>query len=113
MVEFRIPRRVSRVKSSLAVLDFRRADFGLFKDLLRGVPQDKGLEAKKVTQKLVNIEGSPSPSLRLLHPNDGAQCTLSQSAADTKLGGVPDKPDSQAAIQRDLNSLEKWLTGTS
>jgi len=44
MVEFRTLRAGRRVKSRLTTLDFRRADFGLFKYLLRRVPWDKALE---------------------------------------------------------------------
>ncbi|GAB0179159.1 hypothetical protein GRJ2_000381200 [Grus japonensis] len=46
MVEFRILRAVRRVRSKLTTLDFRRADFGLFRDLLGRVPWDKALEGR-------------------------------------------------------------------
>jgi len=37
--------------------------------------------------------------------DDGAE---RRAADDTELGGVADKPEGCAAIQRDLNRLEKW-----
>ncbi|KAK4826209.1 hypothetical protein QYF61_006153 [Mycteria americana] len=46
MVEFKILRAPRRVHSKLTTLDFRRADFGLFRDLLGRAPWDKALEAR-------------------------------------------------------------------
>ena len=46
MLEFRISRVGRRVKSKLTTLDFRRAYFGLFKDLLGRVLWDKALKGK-------------------------------------------------------------------
>ncbi|GAB0189153.1 mitochondrial enolase superfamily member 1 [Grus japonensis] len=43
MVEFRILRAARRAHSKLTTLDFRRADFGLFRDLLGRIPGDKAL----------------------------------------------------------------------
>ncbi|KAK4807114.1 hypothetical protein QYF61_018455 [Mycteria americana] len=40
--------------------------------------------------------------------DDGAQCTLSKFSDNTKVGGVADTPEGGAAIQRDLDRLEKW-----
>lgn len=37
--------------------------------------------------------------------HDGAESTLNKFADDTRLGGVPDKPGSCAAIQRGLNRM--------
>ncbi|GAB0194936.1 hypothetical protein GRJ2_001958900 [Grus japonensis] len=46
MVEFRILRAVRRAHSKLTTLDFRKADFGLFRDLLGRIPWDKALEGR-------------------------------------------------------------------
>ena len=43
IVEFKICRALRRAHSKLTTLDFRRADFGLFRDLLGRVPWDKDL----------------------------------------------------------------------
>lgn len=40
--------------------------------------------------------------------NNEAECTFSKFAGETKLGGVHDRPNGCVAIQRDLDSLDKW-----
>lgn len=40
---------------------------------------------------------------------DGTECTVSKLADDTKQGGVADMPEDCAAIQSDLDRLEKWV----
>ena len=47
MVEFKILRAARRTHSKLTTLDFRRADFGLFRDLLGRVPWDKALKGRE------------------------------------------------------------------
>jgi len=46
MVEFRNPRGGSRAISRIKALDFRRANFGLFKELLGGIPWIRALEGR-------------------------------------------------------------------
>lgn len=40
--------------------------------------------------------------------DEGIKCLLSKFANDTKLGGVADSPECWAAIQKDLERLERW-----
>ena len=47
-VEFRILHGGSRAISRIKNLDFRRANFGLFKDLLGGIPWVRALEGRGV-----------------------------------------------------------------
>jgi len=46
MVEFKILRAAWRAHSKLTTLDFKRADFGLFRDLLGMVPCDEALQGR-------------------------------------------------------------------
>ncbi|GAB0177051.1 mitochondrial enolase superfamily member 1 [Grus japonensis] len=46
IVEFKILRAAGRAHSKLTTLDLRRADFGLFRDLLGRIPWDKTLEGR-------------------------------------------------------------------
>jgi len=46
MVEFRILREGSRAISRIKTLDLRRANFGLFKELLGGIPWARALEGR-------------------------------------------------------------------
>jgi len=50
MVEFRILRRGSSARSRIKSLDYRRANFGLFKDLLGGIPWVRTLEGRGVQE---------------------------------------------------------------
>ncbi|GAB0208676.1 hypothetical protein GRJ2_003333300 [Grus japonensis] len=57
MVEFRILRAVRRAHSKLTTLDFRRADFGLFRDLLGRIPWDKALEGRGAQDSWLIFKG--------------------------------------------------------
>lgn len=46
IVEFKILMTVKRSRSKPTALDLRRADFGLFKDLISRVPGDRALEGR-------------------------------------------------------------------
>jgi len=68
MVEFRILRGGSRAISRIKTLDFRRANFGLFKDLLGGIPWVRALEGRgvqecwslfKITSSALRSDASP------------------------------------------------------
>jgi len=50
MVEFKILMAVRRAHSNLTALDFRTADFDLFRDLLDRVPWDKDLEGRETQE---------------------------------------------------------------
>ncbi|GAB0186968.1 mitochondrial enolase superfamily member 1 [Grus japonensis] len=57
MVEFRILRAARRAHSKLNTLDFRRADFGLFRDLLGRIPWDKALEGRGAQDSWLIFKG--------------------------------------------------------
>ncbi|GAB0183467.1 hypothetical protein GRJ2_000812000 [Grus japonensis] len=57
MVELRILRAARRACSKLTTLDFRRADFGLFRDLLGRVPWDKALEGRGAQDSWLIFKG--------------------------------------------------------
>ncbi|GAB0179518.1 cAMP-dependent protein kinase inhibitor alpha [Grus japonensis] len=57
MVEFKILGAVRRVHSKLAALDFRRADFGLFRNLLGRIPWDKALEGRGAQDSWLIFKG--------------------------------------------------------
>ncbi|GAB0205396.1 hypothetical protein GRJ2_003005200 [Grus japonensis] len=57
MVEFRILRAARRARSKLTTLDFRRADFGLFRNLLGRIPWDKALEGRGAQDSWLIFKG--------------------------------------------------------
>ncbi|GAB0208807.1 mitochondrial enolase superfamily member 1 [Grus japonensis] len=57
MVEFKILRAVRRALSKLTTLDFRRAGFGLFRDLLGRIPWDKAPEGRGAQDSWLVFKG--------------------------------------------------------
>ena len=55
MVKFRILCGGSRAITRITTLDFRRANFGLFKDLLGGIPWVKALEGRGGPRELITV----------------------------------------------------------
>ena len=65
-MKFRILHEESKA-SRIATLDFGRANFGHFKDLLRGIPWVRALEGGG-PRELVAIQASLPPCSGLVHP---------------------------------------------
>ncbi|GAB0209929.1 mitochondrial enolase superfamily member 1 [Grus japonensis] len=78
MVEFKILRAARRVHSKLTTLDFRRADFGLFRDLLGRIPWDKALEGRGAQDSWLIFKG------HLLQAQERCIPTKRKSGKNTK-----------------------------
>ncbi|GAB0203429.1 hypothetical protein GRJ2_002808500 [Grus japonensis] len=65
MVEFKILRAARRVHSKLTTLDFKRADFGLFRDLLGRIPWDRALEGRRA-QESWDLKGNKKSFYRYI-----------------------------------------------
>lgn len=73
-------------------------------------PAGGGLVTSRIPQEL--ILGLILFNVFISDLDDGAECTFCKFASGRKLGGVADTADGCAAIQRDLNRLEKWMEKT-
>ncbi|GAB0206425.1 mitochondrial enolase superfamily member 1 [Grus japonensis] len=78
MVEFRILRAARKALSKLTTLDFRRADFGLFRDLLGRIPWDKALEGRGAQDSWLIFKG------HLLQAQERCIPTKRKSGKNTK-----------------------------
>jgi len=57
-------------KSGITFLDCRRANFGLFRDLLGRIPMGDHSGEKRGTVNIVDFQGSPPLSSRMVHPRE-------------------------------------------
>ncbi|GAB0208353.1 mitochondrial enolase superfamily member 1 [Grus japonensis] len=78
MVEFRILRAARRAHSKFTTLDFRRAGFGLFRDLLGRIPWDKALEGRGAQDSWLIFKG------HLLQAQERCIPTKRKSGKNTK-----------------------------
>ncbi|GAB0208028.1 hypothetical protein GRJ2_003268500 [Grus japonensis] len=78
MVEFRILRAARRALSKLPTLDFSRADFGLFRDLLGRIPWDKAPEGRGAPDSWLIFKG------HLLQAQEPCIPTKKKSSKSTK-----------------------------
>ncbi|GAB0185492.1 hypothetical protein GRJ2_001014500 [Grus japonensis] len=78
MVEFKILRAARRAHSKLTTLDFRRADFGLFRDLLARIPWEKALEGRGAQDSWLIFKG------HLLQAQERCIPTKRKSSKNTK-----------------------------
>ncbi|GAB0182061.1 mitochondrial enolase superfamily member 1 [Grus japonensis] len=78
MVEFRIIRAARRACSKLTTLGFRRADFGLFRDLLGRIPWDKALKGRGTQDSWLIFRG------HLLQAQERCIPTKRKSSKNTK-----------------------------
>ena len=78
MVEFKILRAVRRSCSKLATLDFRRADFGLFRDRLGRVASDKALEGRGAQESWLIVKD------HLSQPQEGCIPTNRKSGKNAR-----------------------------
>lgn len=83
ILKFKIPRGGSKAKGRI-----RKANFGLFRDLLERFPWDTLLQ-KIGPGHLVDIQGSPSPSSRKIHLNK-QEIKQKLEEAHLEERGVPD-----------------------
>jgi len=93
MVEFRILRGGSRAISRITALDFRRANFDFFKDLLGGIPWVRALEGRGVQESWILFKH------HFLHAQD--QC-IPMSKKSSKGGRRP------AWVSKKLLAKLKW-----
>ncbi|PKU41091.1 glycerol kinase [Limosa lapponica baueri] len=90
MVEFKILRAVRRTHSKLTTLNFRRAVFGFFRDLLGGVSWDKALEGRGAQESWVIFKDYllQSQARCILKKRKSGKNTSKPAWMNKKLGGL-------------------------
>ncbi|GAB0187581.1 hypothetical protein GRJ2_001223400 [Grus japonensis] len=101
MVEFRILRAARRVRSKLTTLDFRRADFGLFRDLL---PWDKALEGRGAQDSWLVFKG------HLLQAQERCIPTKRKSSKNTRRPAWMNK-DLLGKVKQKKEAYRRWKQG--
>ncbi|GAB0202872.1 hypothetical protein GRJ2_002752800 [Grus japonensis] len=91
MVEFKIVRTVRRAHNKLTTLDFQRADFSLFRDLLGRIPWDKALEGRGAQDSWLIFKGHLLQAQERCIPTKRKACMDEQGApgqSQTKKGSL-------------------------
>ncbi|GAB0204032.1 polycomb group RING finger protein 3-like [Grus japonensis] len=101
MVEFRILRAARRAHSKLTTLDFRRADLGLFRDLLGRIPWDKALEGRGAQDSWLVFKN------HLLQAQERCIPTKRKSSKNTKRPPPMDEQGAPGQSQTKKGSLQR------
>jgi len=66
-VGFRILKGMIKANSRITILKFKRADFGLFTDLLERIPRDSSLARRGIQETWMTFQELPAPISRMIH----------------------------------------------
>ncbi|GAB0182109.1 hypothetical protein GRJ2_000676200 [Grus japonensis] len=105
MVEFRILRAARRACSKLTTLGFRRADFGLFRDLLGRIPWDKALEGRGAQDSWLIFKG------HLLQDQERCIPTKRKSSKNTKRTPVDEQGAPGQKVKQKKEACRGWKQG--
>lgn len=95
-------------------MDYKRADFGIFKGLLSRVPWDRTVEGRAAQKGwmilkscLLQVQLQCLPRTRRRHLYTGIKCTFSKFANDTNWYDVINTLEGRDAVERDLDRFER------
>ncbi|GAB0205450.1 hypothetical protein GRJ2_003010600 [Grus japonensis] len=101
MMEFKILRAARKACSKLTTLDFSRADFGLFRDLLGRIPWDKALEGRGAQDSWLICKGHLLQALLgVTHPNKEEVRQKCQEACVDEQGAPGQSQTKKGSLQR-------------